>query len=293
MSASSRSPEREPAVVAPPVQRRRVRPGPDDRGVADLVALQPGPAPERALQPALAADRTVERRRGISRTTSANPRAVAVAGVAQPADLPVVLGQAQLVDDRGQPVARRAAGAARRAAGRCPVSTAHAWSRQAARARRAARRAGGRTSARAVRGLLRGGHVADPDRAELVVGEVALAPGVVVRAHVQGRVVARRRVGAPARAPRPRPSRRSARRTRARPERVLGVVGAGQLLPGRHHDQLPGQAPRRAAPGAARSGPRRRCRAPDAASAAPRPSRCPATRRAGGTWAGACAPAPA
>ena len=60
-------PRRDDAVVAPPVQRRRVPARADDRGVADVVALEPGASPERPLQPALAADVACGRRRSAVR----------------------------------------------------------------------------------------------------------------------------------------------------------------------------------------------------------------------------------
>jgi hypothetical protein len=92
----------DPAVVAPPVQRRAVRAGADDRRVPDVVALQPGAPPERALQPALAPlDAPFEQHRQFAGDVG-EPERGGVAGGLQSLDLPLVLDQAQLVEHLAQ-----------------------------------------------------------------------------------------------------------------------------------------------------------------------------------------------
>ena len=104
-----------------------------------------------------------------------------------------------------------------------------------------------------VAGLRRGGDVADPDRAELVVGEVPLRAGLVVLTDVQGRLVARARPG----------GRHDEHRTldglarqpderRRGPERVLRIVGAGPHQPRGDDDELAGEVLARGRPGVPR-----------------------------------------
>ena len=132
MSASSRLPGRDRAVVAPPVQRRGVRAGADDRGVADLVALEPGPPPERPLQPALAAQLGAGRPRSAAHGRRRRSRGRWPRTRAQPGELPLVLDQAQLVEHLGRARRRRCPAAARRPPASMPRSTAVGCRRQRA-----------------------------------------------------------------------------------------------------------------------------------------------------------------
>ena len=198
------------AVVAPPVQRGAVRPGSDDGRVADLVALEAGAPPERALEPALASDRAIEDQRDLADDVG-EATGGRVAGVLQAGDLPVVLDQAQLVDDRRE-LLTGAAGEQRIDDGVVPGQQGALL---VAPGRQGAWELGQRAAVdgQDLAGLGRGGDVAHPDRAELVVGEVPLGSGVVVLADVERGVVAQvRRFAGPSPARHPRPSRRSARR---------------------------------------------------------------------------------
>ena len=72
--------------------------GSDDRAVADLVALESGATPERALEPALAAD--VGAREHVRQLASDVGETAGgdVAGELQPREFPLVLDQPQLVE---------------------------------------------------------------------------------------------------------------------------------------------------------------------------------------------------
>ncbi len=227
------------AVVAPPVQGRAVRPGPDDRRVADLVALQAGTPPERALEPALATHRTVEDQRDLAHDVGEAPRR-RVAGVLQAGDLPVVLGQAQLVDDRRELLA----GAAGEQGIDDGVVPGQQGALLVAPCLQGARELGQRAAVEGqdLAGLGRGGDVAHPDRAELVVGEVPLRSGVVVLADVERGVVAGS--GRPGRHDQDGALDRLARQPdegRRRPERVLRVVGTRLQQARGDDDQLAGE----------------------------------------------------
>ena len=93
------------AVVAPPVQHGAVAAGAHDRGVADLVAFEPGPPPEGALQPPFAANIGSADHVGQLAGHIGEAAFGGIAGKLQPGDLPGVLHQPQLVDHLAQPFA--------------------------------------------------------------------------------------------------------------------------------------------------------------------------------------------
>ncbi len=242
-------------VVGDPVQRRRVRPGPDDGVVADPVALHARPHPEHAFEQALG-DRAGRRQHPGHVLEAADGRVDRVLELRQ---LPGVLGQPQLGEHRRQlAVARQ-----RRPLG--PLGREAGVDRRIEAAQHAHLRAVQAVEHRVEpfdvaaldpqqrRGLVQRVLAPDPQLPVLRRAEELVGVGALPRAAVQHRVVARAArvqhqhalgVEVPG----------QPREVRAGPETEVRVVRAHLLGAGGDDDRLTGERrrDRRAPPGAVR-----------------------------------------